>query len=160
MIYDAVLAVLETLRDAVAEQFETDGHDNFCLLTLMPGENVPFDYCDKCDDGMAWVRLVSLQPPQDRLERQTVTCYTEMSMTVEIGHIFAAPWPDADGDLPEQHEHHDAALRQIKSSDLMLRALLCTDLPGDETPAEPTYTPLGPDGGCLGGSWSATLRVI
>lgn len=160
MIYQQVVGALEAIRDVIADKFEEDGHNNFCLLTLMPGEQVPFDYCDRCDDGMAWVRLASLQPPQDRLDNTPMQCFTEMSMTVEVGHIFSAPWPESDGDLPDEHDHTDATLRQIRSADLLLQALLCTDLPSGETPTDPTYVPLGPDGGCLGGAWSATVRVI
>lgn len=161
MIYQRALGILDAVRNAMEEKFEAGGYDAFCLLTLLPGEQVPFDYCSRCDCGMAWVRLVSLQPPEEQLDSRIETrCFTELSMTIEVGHVFGAPWPDADGDLPEPEDHRAAALRQLDSADIMLQSLLCTELPDDEVVTRPTYTPIGPDGGCLGGAWSATVRVI
>lgn len=161
MIYQQVVGTMQALRDAVEEQFKKVSDDGFCLLTLMPGEVVPFDYCDRCDNGMAWVRLVSMQPSEEQSDQRVEgRCFADLSMTVEVGHIFAAPWPDADGDLPEEHEHSAATLRQIECADVMLTALLCTDLPDDVFASRPSYAPVGPDGGCLGGVWTATIGLI
>ena len=161
MIYRQAVGVMEALREAVREGFKAVSDEDFCLLALMPGEVVPFDYCDRCDNGMAWVRLVSIQPSEDQVDQRFESrCYASLSATVEVGHIFAAPWPDADGDLPEEHEQTDATLRQIECADVMLTALLCTELPDDVAASRPTYTPIGPEGGCVGGAWTATIGLI
>jgi hypothetical protein len=153
----ALLAILGQLE----ANFTDAGFTNLCVITLMPGEEVPLDYCSQCDDGMAWVRLVSMQQPETGGGADTnLRCFAELAATIEVGHIFSAPWPDANGDLPTSEDHLAVALRQYDAADIMLRALLCADLPNGLRVTTPTYGPFGPQGGCVGGVWNGTMDLI
>lgn len=160
MIEERVNNVLSLLLSAVVARHEQVGHGNFCLASVVAGEEIAWDYGSPCDDGMIWTRLVSLQPPETSTEIAGNECFVELAATIEMGHLFAAPVADADGDLPDAHEHTEAAQRLVNSMDLALQALICTPLPGGESLTQLTYTPVGPSGGITGGVWTANLRVI
>lgn len=160
MIEERVNNILSLLLADVVARHESDGHAKFCLASVVGGEEVAWDYGSPCDDGMIWTRLISVQPPETTRDPFINNCITELSATIEMGHLFAAPVPDADGDLPSEHEHIESAQRQIHSMDLALSALVCTPLPGGESLTQLTYTPLGPSGGIMGGVWTGTVQVL
>lgn len=159
MIESTVTTILDRLIKDAEQRFRSHGHRNLCLVTVMPGELVPWDYGTECDDGMLWVRLVTLQPPENDTTLQAQECFTSLSMNIEMGHLFAAAVPNSDGDLPTSHEQREKAVEQFHYMDLMLEALTCTALPGMESVTRLTYNPVGPEGGLTGGIWTGTVGL-
>lgn len=137
------------LADAVRE-----GNAQPCICTVMPGAVVAFDYCE--EGGMAWARLAGILPVENT---QPYTCAVEYDVTVEIGILRCAPGLGEDGELPTMPEQLAASMQQQFEMGLMHKVLSCCATTASfDGPAINGYTPVGPDGGCVGGVWTATWR--
>lgn len=160
---DALNVVFEALNQELA----ADGSkDSLCALTIYPGDGVPIDYAgiesDDCDGGMAWVRLVSVNPTKSfpSADVNTTDCTYTLAYRLEISIMRRAPLdPETfgqDTDLPTDADHYEATVRQMADMHLMHRAIQRANgdiddlVPGD-------YTPIGPTGGALGGTWGLTV---
>lgn len=154
-----VAMAMQQLSECVCEQLETVGAGPTCWCGILPGAAAAWDYCagecttDRC--GIGWVRLVSVFPygifptptPDDR-------CVLPLAWTVEVGALRCMPLT-LDGSPLDPVTMSDVALRQILDARALHWALKCCDLPV----AANVYTPLGPDGGCVGGAWTAWLTL-
>lgn len=154
-----VYAKLEALATCLCAQIALDGLPACCFCGLMPGELVPFDYIDTCDDdlcGLAWVRLLTVQPTTGiGVISETVNnCDAELGFQVEVGIVRCFTAGDTTGNPPTAAENLAATQLQIADMECMRRALSCCDI-GDII--LDNYTPIGPDGMALGGVWVATL---
>lgn len=157
-----------TLRAAASE-----GHSQEpCFCGVLPGAAVAQDYCDGglCEDkgGMAWTRLVSVQARQEQGpggESGTLApnqCVTVYDVTVEIGVLRSAPMPDEEGEPPSVSEQLAASMLQNSDMGVMLSVIGCCDEVPDSLgdPVIGEYVPVGPEGGCVGGAWSATWSLL
>ena len=119
---------------------------------------------DECKCGVAWVRLAGLAladtPGQDGPQRNAAgnLCgVVQWTATVEIGVQRCPTFGDAHK-LPTAAEARADTQRQLADMRTMLSAMRCCfGRIQDVTPGE--YTPIGPEGLCLGGSWTATLTL-
>ncbi|QWY82768.1 hypothetical protein PP641_gp027 [Arthrobacter phage SilentRX] len=152
--------ILAELLESLSRQIRAAGkEDDFCTITVQPGNAIAFDFGPESDcRGGAWVRLVAANPTVSfpAADTSVNTCAYSLAYTMEIGMMFPAPViTDRLGNfvLPEDTEVFDAAMRQGDEMDLMFRAIRTANIPqlviGD-------YAPLGPDGGVLGGTWTLT----
>lgn len=153
---DKVVDTLEALRDALRDQFRARDWALPCVLELMPGAQVAINYALECDDGMAWVRMVGIGPPEDA---GAPTCTTVLTMTVEMGIVRGATWGD-NGEPPPAEDQRSMTLQQVADMAAMLQSLETVTLPEDEGFASPTYEPYGPEGNAVGGTWTFTVRLI
>jgi len=137
-----------------------------CFCGLMPGGDVPLDYCGGgCDTegcgGQAWVRVVSIFPTTDfPSSTQLATCATNRGMTLEVGHAMCAPQPDDDGTPPDVAAQYAATALQMASMDAMWRAINCcfgVDYDKDYVLGE--YNSIGVGGGCLAAVWRVTVEL-
>lgn len=158
MIAKPIKDMLQGLSEQLCSAIDDRGWPEPCLCTVMEGEIVPFDYCDSCSGGMAWVRLVRMSPPDTAVQQNT--CATSVNIEVEMGIIRAAPMPDDDNTLPTADEHLDAARHQIDEAEVMFNTLRLMQTPQGERFFNLNYAPIGPDGGCVGGTWTATVALL
>jgi hypothetical protein len=137
------------------------GIEPTCSTALYHGDSVTLDYAD-CG-GMAWVRLVTSGPSQNfpNVTQGVAACAMTLAHTFEIGVMRAAPLArallaDSGIDLPDDEENSEAAELALKDMEAMWAAIQAstTDI---ELMAPGTYTPVGPVGGALGGTWSVTV---
>jgi hypothetical protein len=151
-LLNGVAAALEVeLETAESEH----GITKPCIISPLPGALVAFDYCE--DGGMAWARLVTIEPVQDL--DPFAACATMYDVTVEIGVLRCAPTLHEDGSLPSREEQIAASLLQNHDMGVLHKVFSCYAAPkAFEGPAIGIFQPVGPDGGCLGGVWTARWR--
>jgi hypothetical protein len=143
-----------------------------CEVQVLPGQIVSFDYCgeggcdlDGCGNGQAWVRLVNVQAVVRQSETGTSTgvaftsCRGEYIFQLEMGVTRCIPGVDASGNPPTTEELLEATRFQLADMDTMRRAITCcfaTDRQWGENRGVQmeSYTPVGPEGGCVGGYWT------
>ena len=142
---------------------EADMLDALCVLTLFPGTAVPVDYIgtDENCNAMAWVRHIS-SAPSVRFPSADVTldnCHSTLAHIVEVGIIRPSPIPESDGstvELPDDVAHMNSALDLVDDMMLMKDAIGRAARSIDFVILG-TYTPTGPEGGAVGGTWTLTI---
>jgi hypothetical protein len=150
--------LLAALLESLSAQIRAAGkEDDYCSITIQPGNAVVYDFGpDSGCAGGAWVRLVSANPSVSfpSADVGINNCASTLAYTLEIG--MAGPVPGLDERLgrfvlPTDEEQFDAAMRQASEMDLMYEAIRGAGIPQMVVGA---YTPIGPDGGVLGGTWT------
>jgi hypothetical protein len=157
-IIDAMAGVAECVCQALTER----GAGEPCWCGPWHGETVAWDYCDACGEGepsgMAWVRLVGTFTYQVfPVALVQGGCRLPLAYTLEIGAIRYMPQMASDGSLPEPNVVAEGALAALKDHDAILWALSCCKPDGIRgwEIALDSYQPLGPQGNCGGGAWTA-----
>lgn len=156
------LDALTNLLECALEQLETP----VCRSFINPGANAPHDVCESVTDnegvdfnGQLWVadiNSVAGWPSQTTLP---ITCAVPYADQIEIGIVRCAQSvlddvnliPDADlltADATQQQDDKDALKRAI---------LCCWGVDGRDMLA-PFWEPIEPQGGCVGGTWTITIR--
>lgn len=153
---------MELLLGTLLIELERDGlAGDICSKALYPGDSIVLDYAE-CG-GMAWVRLVdafesvNLPSPDVTIS----SCVALLAATLEIGVMHPSPIPEevlGQFELPSDEEHTTAAKRQVKEMRAMRRAMQITrSIIGPDLLIGGRYTPVGPVGGTVGGTWSLTV---
>lgn len=151
------------IASCLCAEIEKSELPNTCFCGIIPGESVPLDYCDPCEGGecgMAWVRLVSVQPLFDIGLGDSAggnPCNTQMVASVEVGIARCAPGPDLRGRPPTMADQLAATELQFADMAAARRAAVCCKLESDLRRNVSTWLPFGPSGGCMGGIWTITL---
>lgn len=150
---------LLALADCVCEQLAITGAGPTCWCGLFPGLEVSWDFCTDCANdvcGMGWVRVNGANP-YDVFPTATVDLHCAMPLAVEleVGAIRCMPLT-TDGALPTPEQLGDVTLHQLMDALALRTAIQCC---GVADIALGLYTPTGPEGGCVGGFWSAFLAV-
>jgi hypothetical protein len=148
------------LSACLCTEIENSGLPTPCSCGPMVGGLV-LDYCGTCKDGscggQAWVRLVQAFPstdfPSQLLELRN--CTAPLAFELEIGIVRCKPVGTSSGVrgfVPPSLEQNVSALR-LQTADIaaMRRAVLCCFGETDTDYILGTYTPISPDGDCLGG---------
>jgi hypothetical protein len=157
----SINVMLAELLEALTAQIRAKGReDDYCSITVQPGNAVVFDFGPESGcKGSAWVRLVAANPTASFPAANVGinNCAYSLAFICEVGMIAPAPvLEDHLGNLsvPDDTELFDAAMRQAEEMQMMFDAIRAADIPekvlGD-------YTPQGPDGGVLGGTWTVTI---
>lgn len=151
--------VLHTLLDCVTNQLNEEGRP-VGLAFIAPGQAVAYD---DCCQGQAWVRLVSLTPTGFPAGQQAIRCGVNLlNAALEVGVIRCAHTIDDQGRAPTAAEMTADATLTHDDAFSVLNALVCCfhpTLSHIQTLSIGTWTPLGVEGGCVGGQWEATLRI-
>lgn len=152
--------MLAELLERLSEQIRNkELQDRYCSITIQPGNQVVFDFGDDDCLGMAWVRLVTANPTVafPAADTSLNNCVHTLAYTVEVGIIGPAPQIDTTLNefiLPTDVELFDASMRQMEEMRMMYDAIRNADIPekivGD-------YTPVGPEGGVMGGTWAVVI---
>jgi hypothetical protein len=159
VIENRVFTLLTALSACLCEEYsslaEEDPASALCFCGILPGEQVPFDYSD---GGMAWVRA-ALIAPMATLDAAGRACAVEYDVTVSIGVLRCAPGLSDSGEFPTSAEQFDTFRLQALDMGLIHKVISCCKTGIGSKPVIGEYTPVGPDGGAIGGAWTATWRV-
>lgn len=149
------------LSQCLSQELTAAELPGLCFLGILPGEVVIADYCG-CDGdghcGMGWVRLVGINEMPGGIQEVSgySPCGAELEAQVEIGVMRCAPGLKSTTDLPTVTEQLDTARVQYADMAAMLRAIRCCFSSSKDVKVV-AYTPIGPDGACIGGRWLATI---
>lgn len=150
-----VWPTLITLRDCLCEEIVKSGLPEVCYCDVMPGALAPFDFAD---DGMAWVRVTqafpSLQFPNQSLDARR-SCASPLAYGIEVGIVRCAPKYDHAGNPPSAAEEFESTRIQLADMAAMRRAINCCL--GKRDAVLGIYTPIGPDEGGIGGTWTVNV---
>lgn len=141
--------------DALNAELTASGEaDGLCAIALYPGDGVPLDYGVESCGGMAWVRLVSAVPSATfpAAEVRVNNCATTLAFEGELGLFRPAPIIEEDGELPSDEAHIAAANAQYDDIELMYRVFNRVKSQIEFLIVR-QYTPVGPQGGVVGGVW-------
>jgi hypothetical protein len=123
-----------------------------CDVSLLPGQLPLWTSLD-----MAWVRLVGAYPstrfPQQRIDSDS--CAAPLAYQIEIGIIHCVPTVGNRGQAPMAEALENLAVQILQDMEDIKMALRCC-LPGWDILLN-TWTPIGPTGNVVGGSWQATI---
>lgn len=155
----SVALALADLGDCVCAELATTGAGPLCWCGLAPGAAVAWDHCGDCDNdvcGIAWVRLDQMYPstqfPTPIVEMR---CRSPLAYRIEVGAIRCMPVAVDGGSLPPERLA-EVTIAQVADAAAMYRAMQCCEA---VRVAPEIYTPRGPQGGCVGGLWTAYLEV-
>lgn len=154
-----ILAAVQARLDAVDAPV--------CRAFLGPGAQVPWDTCCECRDGgegQAWV-VVDRFYPADGLAQDVSAqrCHPSgYAADLTVGVLRCAHTVDDRGEAPSAVTVTGDADKVARDRQAVRDALLCDVLGPDADPGTfrlGVWQPLGPSGGCVGGSWQATIAV-
>lgn len=165
-IYPAMVA----LSGCLCAELTASGLPTPCFCGVLPGANVPMAYCGECTGvsgangcgGQAWVRLDTGFPsvifPSPA---ETTVCNTGLVVGMEIGVLRCMQTMEEGGEAPSLDEQVRATRLQLADMQAMRRAVMCCDWRRDPDSQLllSTYTPVGPEGGCVGGTWTFMVAV-
>lgn len=158
MVYtpdDRVWPILAELRDCLCNALRDEGLlPGDCFCGIVPGAEASHDY----PNGMAWVRLATANPstefPSAAVFRNG--CGAPLAFGVEVGAINCVPGLTASGTFPTKEALEEAARLQVTTMMSMRRVITCC-LPSVLEVVLETYTPYGPNGALVGGTWTASI---
>jgi hypothetical protein len=149
------------LLESLTQQIRAAGkQDNYCSLTVQPGNAVVFDFGPESGcGGIAWVRLISANPSVafPSADVSLDSCAFSLAFTVEMGMVGPAPvLENTLGQFtpPDDIELFDASMRQMDEMQMMYDALKAARIPQKIIGS---YAPQGPEAGVMGGVWTVTV---
>lgn len=152
--------VLSKMADCLCKEIAAAGLPPTCICSPFPGEAIATDYVTK-DEGMAWVRVSAVFPSanfpaQDQIARG---CLMPLAVQLEVGSLFCAPVTEGRSNKPPRMPAmFDSSRIQMAAMAAMLRAIeCCLGREQQKGVSLGAYTPLGPEGGVVGGSWLVTV---
>jgi hypothetical protein len=158
----SALAVLTDLAACLCDEIDASGLPGTCFCGVVPGDAAAQDYAGNCKDGkcgMAWVRLLGAYPASGvAAQDQTPgNCGAGIGADIEVGIMRCMIVGDAQGNPPTPTQLLDTTALQMADAEAMRRAILCCSTIPNHDMLLGTYTPLGPNGGLVGGVWSLSV---
>lgn len=154
--------ILSGLAACLCAQITEDDSPETCFCGVIPGGGVVADYAGDCDDvnGMAWVRLITSYPAQSvgQALQQVGNCSVGVGIDVEIGMLRRYP---LDAEALDEATLLELVDQQIKDMHTMRKAVQCCagNSFGNKDYILGSYTPVGPDGDLVGGTWTLYLML-
>jgi len=153
-----VAVTLEAIADCLCNQITSDGLPPVCYCGVMPGSIAVADRVGNCGDvcGMAWVRLDQMYPAVTVgvPSGDPGNCQRGLGLDIELGILRCFPTEPTDQELFSSTE------LQILDAETLFRAVTCCPaIPQMDCVVAP-YTPLGPDGGTVGGTLSISMMMF
>lgn len=155
------LELLSCLEEALST-YEAE----VCRSFLAPGGPPAWDFCCDCGrgDGQAWVQIASLGPTQAfpaTFQAGMRTLPQEFVLEMNIGILRCAAVLDDQGRPPSSNRLTQDALKVQRDRAIVAEAIRCCFLedadPGTFTVG--SWTPLGPQGGCVGGQTNIRIAA-
>ena len=156
----------QQILDAITDRL--DGFDvPVCRAFLAPGAQVPWDTCCECgsgSEGQAWVAVERMYPANGLdQDASAQRCHPNgYAADLVAGILRCAHTVDDQGVAPEAAVVTGDAAKVARDRKILRDALLCGFVGEDGEPGEfrlGFWQPLGPGGGCVGGSWTATIAI-
>jgi hypothetical protein len=162
---DPVWAIAEELLSCL-ESTLADYNAPACRTFIAPGGPPPWDACCDCGtgDGQAWVQIAQVSPTDNFPLAQTGAMRCPPSgqlVVVNVGVLRCAATVDDQGRPPSAARMTADAAKVQRDRAIVSEAIRCCYL-ADADPGTyviGAWTPLGPQGGCVGGSTSLTLAA-
>jgi hypothetical protein len=154
----SIWPAITALTSCLCQQIDLRGLPPVCICTPLPGEVLATDYVTE-DAGMAWVRLESAWP-STAFPNQAVgssSCKAPLAFALEIGIAYCAPMPASDGTPPDLASQFESVELQMAAMAAMRAAIECCMPASTADYAIGMYSPMGPEGGVVGGTWSMFL---
>lgn len=148
LIGPAAASILECVKNRLSTPV--------ALVTVAPGASVAYD---NCCDGELWIRVTGTAPVADPVKASGELCVTRTQVNIEIGVIRCALGVISDRGFPTAAEMTADAMQTFKDRIEVLEGLTCCDYPRLTNLRVGTWTPLGPNSGCVGGQWAASFRI-
>lgn len=154
-----IAVILEAVADCLCQQIADDGRPEVCFCGVVPGALAVADLVGNCGDicGMAWVRMEQMYPATTVgvPNGDPGNCGKALAIDFEVGMLRCSEPTESDpAGLLQSTED------QIADAETMFRAVRCCPaLPSADTVVGP-YTPLGPDGGTVGGTMLVSVMVF
>jgi len=167
-----VYPTMVALSACLCAEITASGLPEPCFCGLLPGSTVSLDFCGagKCDGecgGQAWVRpgemftSVAFPSPDTALQN----CNSPLAFRLEVGIARCLPMGrnnPVGGYIPPTLDEQLAATRlQMADAAAMRRAIQCCMAANENLDyVLETYSPLPPQGGCGGGTWTVLIRSL
>jgi hypothetical protein len=163
-----IFEALAMINECLCGKIEENGLPKLCFCGIIAGQ-APYDATgvgDGCDDddedegcGQAWVRLVTAYPSSavGIADTNPGNCGKGVGFDVEIGILRCISIEDNGGAI-EAEEMLSATSLQIADMLTMQQALMCCSVDSDNFVLG-AYTPIGPEGMFVGGSWLASVLI-
>jgi hypothetical protein len=150
---------MTTWIQTYAEQLEACVLDRLgkrCTWGIVAGADVALDGC-QCDDqcGQWWVAVTGIYPFTTFPNPDpAATCAAAIGASIQVGAVRCLAVPEGGDPLPRAD--HLAAFGSQMDDAFDLHAAIACCVKGYDV-AVGVWTPIGPEGGCVGGYW--TLEV-
>ena len=162
---DRVWPVAETLLSCLEETLSAYGAEA-CRTFVAPGGPPAWDFCCDCGrgDGQAWVQIAQVFPTDNFPIQQTgpMRCHPAgYGLSLNVGILRCAATLDEQGRAPSSERLTADARKVQRDRALVSEAIRCCYL-DDADPGTyvlGAWTPLGPQGGCVGGTTNLLLAV-
>jgi hypothetical protein len=156
----ALFSLLDCLQAQIDDAVSKDLTQRPCIVAVMPGNSTVEDYCQGCGDenGQAWVQLMSIQNTAtsgDEGGGLRGICAETLTATYVVGIVRGGQVWDPEDGLPDAEWHLRDVVPAMTDMKMAYNAIRCCS--PKLTVGE--YSPIGPDGGCIGGAWTATLEL-
>lgn len=156
--------LLSSLAACLCASLTDDGQDGpgLCFCGVEPGAVVIADTSYDCREGcgMAWVRLAKAYPAVSpgTPDNSDQPCGQFLGADIEMGVLRCLPIPD-DGSGPSADELESAALQAVADMLTMRAAVMCCSALTDVPYRLGQYTPVGPAGAVIGGTWTISVAI-
>jgi hypothetical protein len=139
-----------------------------CRSVWHPGSTAPWDACGVTAggaEGQAWVAIERVYATEDFPAEATLAHRCRPSgfaANVVLGVLRCAATLDDQGRPPSPEAVTLDAVKVSRDRAIMLESILCCYVDDNTDPGEfrlGGWEPLGPNGGCVGGQWRATVWV-
>lgn len=160
IVYPTMIKIAACLETELTKA----GLPQLCFLGIMPGNQVALDFCDGCGThgqcGQAWVRLVTAYPSSSFPNPDnTARVNVDLAYVLEVAVMRCAPKPDSQGNPPGVADMLESTRLQMADMAAIRRALECCLKDVEVDYSLGSYSAYGPQGGCVGGSWTITLST-
>lgn len=149
---------VQALIECLCTEMVNSGLGPLCLCSPLPGSQIALDYGA---EGMAWVRVAGAWPSANFPNPDPGgrgACTSPLAIQLEVGAARCAPSLGDDGELPTLSEQFEVTRLQLADMAAMRRAILCCDLANNGRVALGAYTPAGPQGGVVWGTWTVWVE--
>jgi len=150
-VYDVVSAVAACLCQQINDTVDLPG---VCFCGIVPGDQPSAAYTGDCEDdtcGMAWVRLITMYPSRvvGQQDNTAGNCGSGLGIDLELGILRCFDISDT---VPDPAKLLATAQIQYADALVMQRAIYCCEAIPNKSTIVSAYSPLGPDGGLVGGT--------
>lgn len=156
---DLINAYLVALAQCVKEEVAKNGETCFSGLTVGDSFISMSGVDDDCDDacGEAWVRVIQMYPSTSTgvAETRSINCSVGLGIDIEIGALRCF---EMSAEAPTAEKLLTANVGSMNDAAAIYRAIACCDHFPDIVVG--TWTPLGPEGGLVGGVWTLSASLV
>lgn len=160
-VRDALLGLLECAE----EQLERP----VCRSFWNPGDTAPHDICEVSKevvdgevverDGQLWVGHLTDTAGWPTISSNPITCATPFAVSIELGIVRCAKSKLKDVTyIPAANLITEDAEQQEEDRIALKNAILCCWGVSGKDMLPPIWTPIDPQGGCVGGVWTVIIR--